>query len=75
MEQKVETEVVRRVWTEGCFIEVGDYEVPDLIELRTVGDKNVEWFGRLSVSMTPEFAEQLGRALMAAAFDKTGDKS
>lgn len=66
-QSKAMTEPLWRVWTEGRFLEVGDFEVPDYVELRSVGEKNEEWFGRIRVSMTPEFAEQLGNALIAAA--------
>lgn len=68
---QAETEVIRRVHTDGHCIEVGEWpDAPDHLELRTSGEKNVEYFGRLNLAMTPDFAMQLGRALVAAATEK-----
>jgi hypothetical protein len=74
MSNKAAVEVVRRVWNtdEGSVcIEVGEWpDSPDYLELRTVSDKSIEWFGALNISMPPEFAKALGEALIAAAAEK-----
>lgn len=68
---QAEIEVLRRVHLEGRFIEVGDWpDSPDCLELRTVGKENVEYWGTLNLTMNPDFAMALGRALVAAATEK-----
>lgn len=63
-----ETEVVRRIHIDKCFLEVGDAEANDAwIELRTVGKENIEYFGAISLNLQPIPALQLGLALIEAA--------
>ena len=71
-------DTVRRVYEEGgyAYLEVGGWpESPDHLALRTVTDKNKEWFGDLDISMTADFAEALGQALILAAKDKRASQS
>lgn len=71
MNQDIET--LRRVHlpNEGVFLEIGDCpESPDVLELRTVRDDDKEWFGPLNLSMDPDFAIQLGSALLSAGHEK-----
>lgn len=67
------TEVIRRVWykEEGVCLEIGDYaEAPTSLEVRTVDDDSKRWFGDLSLAISPEYAKQLGQALIDAAKDR-----
>jgi hypothetical protein len=73
MEEKPQTEVIRRVWTEGYCVEVGEYEIPDFLELR-VPNFSIEHFGSISLVMTPDYAEQLGNALLLCAQEKRASK-
>lgn len=71
--KKSNVEVVRRAWepSEGVCIEVGEFgDNPDYLCLRTVDAKSAEWFGRLEISMSAEFALALGEALIACAKEK-----
>lgn len=71
MSENIET--LRRVHlpNEGVFLEVGDYpEAPEVLELRTVRDEDREWFGSLNFTLQPEFAIDLGQALIAAGHAK-----
>ena len=67
---KPSTDVIRRVFDEGGehFIEIGPW--PDdhsQLELRTVpGPYSAEFWGRISLALTPALAAELGRALLAA---------
>ena len=67
------TDVVRRVFDEGgkYFVEVGPWaDSPDCVELRTVPGKwSAEYYGQISLTLTPKLAAELGRALLAAATD------
>lgn len=72
------TDVIRRVFIDEEFhcLEVGPWS-DDIafVELRTItGAQSAEWFGSVSVSMTPDAAEELGRALIASAADIRGTK-
>ena len=70
-------EVIRRVHVpnENACLEIGDYvEAPHCVELRTVDAKSIEWFGKVSVTMQPEYAEALGNALIAAAKEKLANR-
>lgn len=64
-----EMEILRRVWVDGHCIEVGDFEAPEYLELRTTG-KNSEYFGALNISLHHETALLLGEALIACAKEK-----
>lgn len=65
------TDVIRRVFDEEGqhFVEVRRWpEDPSWIELRTLPEKcSGEYFGLLKLPLSPEMAEELGRALIAAA--------
>lgn len=66
----VSTQVIRQIFDEddGVCIEVGPWpDDPDALELRTVGKKNTDWFGKINLSMSKEFARELGKALIASA--------
>jgi len=71
MTHDVETEVIRRIYinTEGVYLEVGpDADGLGLVEIRNSGSKpSEEWFGKVRFSVEPEFAKQLGQALLDAA--------
>lgn len=67
----VTTEIVRRVHCPEAFLEVGEWpESPDAVELRSTGAQNISYFGQINLTMTPQFALQLGQALVQAAIDK-----
>lgn len=66
-------EITRKVWDqqEGVALEVGDFgDAPDFIEIRTTDGQSIDWYGKLSITMRPEVARQLGQALLDAARDK-----
>ena len=68
------TDVIRRVFDEEGrnFIEVGPWpDSLDVVELRTVaGECSAAYWGNVSVTLSPAMAEELGRALIAAAQDR-----
>ena len=64
------TNIIRRVFVEDekAFLEIGPWnDEPSILELRTEGKINKEWFGEISLSMTKEFALALGNALIQSA--------
>lgn len=64
------TGVVRKVFGDqpGVFIEVGgDSECGLWPEIRTVGEKSVEYYGEIRLAMTPSVARAVGLALIACA--------
>lgn len=63
------TETIRRVWNDDRhFLEVRPWpDAPGMLMLTTAESRNAEFFGDVAVSLKPDFAEQLGRALIAAA--------
>ena len=65
MQKELNPDVERlaRVWTDGHCIEIGDFEVPEFLELRTTG-KNADYFGAINLSMSAEFAIALGMSLI-----------
>lgn len=66
-------ETLRRVHLpdEGVFLEVGDFpDAPEVLEIRTVRKEDKEWFGDLQFTLQPEFAVDLGQALMEAGHAK-----
>ena len=73
MTGKVETDVIRRVFAEdskGACIEIGPWpDDPAFLELRAASDDSKRWFGPINLSMSPDFAEALGKALLDAAKD------
>lgn len=71
MPDPASTEIIRRIHTEMHYLEVGEWgDDPDRLELRTESAKNIEYFGAVNLVMSPDFAMQLGRALVAAATEK-----
>lgn len=73
---RASTDVIRRVFTDDNFrfLEVGpSSDDVEFVELRTVkGEFSAEWFGLVSITLTPDAAEQLGRALIASAAEIRG---
>lgn len=70
MNDKFSTEVVRRVFddSEGACIEIGpDTDSLNLVQMRTVGKENEEYWGRFSLTFPPKMALQIAKALIAAA--------
>lgn len=66
-------ETLRRVHLpgEGVFLEVGDFpDAPEVLEIRTVRKEDKDWFGDLQFTLQPEFAIDLGQALIAAGHAK-----
>lgn len=66
-------EVIRRVHVENedAFLEIGDFPAaPNYLEIRTTDTLSKIWFGVVNMSMSPEYAEALGNALIAAAKEK-----
>lgn len=69
-EEKVSTEVVRRVFddNEGVFIEVGpDCDGLGCVEVRTTNKECQDYFGEAKLTMSPAIARLLGEALIKAA--------
>lgn len=65
---KFEREMIQRVHFDGACIEVGTYaDAPNTVELRTVGQKNVEYFGAINIPLEPAIAMELGKALIEVA--------
>jgi len=63
-----EHEIIHRIHFDKHFLEVGTSpDNPDYIHLRTVGAKNIEFFGQLDLPLAPEAALKLGNALVAKA--------
>ncbi len=64
-------DVVRKVWVEDepSFLEIRPYpEAPDnALEIATTSDKSIEWFGKVSLPISKEYARALGEALIAAS--------
>lgn len=66
---RVSTEILRRVYIEGegVWLEVGpDGDGLDCVEIRTTG-KSAEYFGTIRLTVEPDVAAELARALLAAA--------
>lgn len=71
MERKYGIEIVRHVYDtdSGTCVEVGpDAEGGSHVEIRTLG-KNADYWGEIRLTLPPEMAMELGRALIAAAND------
>lgn len=51
------------------FLEIGtNPEMPSLVQLRTTADvSSLEYFGEISLSLTPEKAEQLAKDILSVA--------
>lgn len=66
----IEVETVRRVFAhnEEAFLEVGTWpESPDCLELRATDSESANFFGNVSLIMSPEFARALGNVLLQSA--------
>ena len=71
MSQNVETIYRVHVSGEGVFLEIGDYpEAPEVLQIRTVREEDKEWFGEMRLTLSPEFAIDLGNALATAGYAK-----
>lgn len=68
-DSKYSTDVLRRVFdnTEGACIEVGPDNDGLGVTICTPDSRSVAYFGVLRITVAPEFARQLGEALIAAA--------
>ena len=64
-------ESLKRVWVdkERVFLEVRRYpEAPETsLEIATSTPQADQWFGKISLPMSPEYARALGEALIAMA--------
>ena len=71
MSQNVETLYRVHIPSEGVFLEIGDHpEAPDVLQIRTIREEDIEWFGVMRLTLSPEFAIDLGNALAAAGYAK-----
>ena len=71
MNQDIETIYRVHLPEEGVFLEVGDYaEAPEVLEVRSVRGIDKEWFGEVALTLQPNFAIQLGNALVSAGYNK-----
>ena len=69
--ETTETEHIRRIHFDQHCLEVGEQpDNPEWLELRTVGAKNIEYFGALNLNLPLNVAMQLGKALIDAATEK-----
>ena len=74
MEDEYSVDVIRRVYSDGRYIEIGpDSDGLGCIEIRTVGEKNIEYFGNIRLAVDPKFAVKLGKAIMDACGDTSGE--
>jgi hypothetical protein len=73
MKEKAWTEVERHVGVEGdgTWISVGpDGDGLGCVRIRTVGEKNVKWFGAFDFNVSPALALALGQAIAACAAEQ-----
>ena len=71
MSENVETLHRVHLPSEGVFLEIGDHpEAPDVLQIRTIREEDIEWFGVMRLTLSPEFAIDLGNALAAAGYAK-----
>jgi len=70
----IQVDTIYKVYedNEGAFLEIGDDpEYPDsYLMLRTTEKASQEWFGKVNITLTPEYAIALGETLIKAAKDK-----
>jgi hypothetical protein len=66
---EIEVEMIQRLHIKGgVFLEVGTFaDAPSCVEVRTVGKENEDYFGKLSLTLEPELAVELARALQVVA--------
>lgn len=68
----ISTEVTRLVVEndKGYSLSIGpDTDGLDLVWVRTTHQGDIDWFGKVSFSMTHEFAREFSKAVLAAADD------
>ena len=71
MNQDIETIYRVHLPEEEVFLEVGDYtNAPEVLEVRSVRDVDIKWFGEVALVLQPNFAIQLGNALVSAGYNK-----
>ena len=71
MSQNVETIYRVHIHSEGAFLEIGDFSpAPEVLELRSTDKSSKEWFGVIRLTLQPEFAIDLGNALVSAGYNK-----
>jgi len=69
---KPTTDVIRKVWVEdeNAHLELRPYtEAPTALELTTSDPQSMEYFGKVSIIFSKEYARALGEALIAASQD------
>jgi hypothetical protein len=66
---EIATKVIRQVYDDGGkYLTVQPWpESPSAVGLMSVGKENQEYWGDNEIVMSPEFARQLGKALIACA--------
>ena len=66
---KVETDTIRQIYSEdGPFVTIKPWaDVPNCVELVTVGEKNEEYFGKVNFVMSPDLARAIAHAMIACA--------
>ena len=67
---KISTEVFRCVYNDdtGAYIQVGpDGDSLDLVDIRTVDPHSIEYYGKCQLTLHPEYAIALARAILQAA--------
>ena len=66
--KNISTDVIRRIYdnNDGRYVEVGPDGDGLGVEIRTTGE-NIEYFGKINLTLSAEMAKELGRALMLAA--------
>lgn len=75
---KASTEILRRVHdeSEAVFLEIGENgDSPEFLELRTTNENNIKWYGNVSIMMSPDFAIELGSAILNAGIEKKQHES
>ena len=71
MNQNVETLYRVYIPSERVFLEIGDYpEAPEVLQIRTIRKEDKEWFGEMGLTLSPEFAIDLGNTLATAGYTK-----
>lgn len=68
--------MIRRVFDEygdGACLEVGPWpDAPDTaLEIRTVSDDSVKYYGKVNITISRKCAKALGEALIAASQDRS----
>jgi hypothetical protein len=70
---KPETQLIRHVYVESqpAYIEIRPFpDAPECaLEMRVTGDISEQWFGKMAITMSKQYAVELGKALMAAGYE------